>query len=248
MIWDKAEVLATLKKLHRQGADLSYNALARSMQSLVSASAYHCGSYRKAIEQAGIDYSSIARRPRWTKAGIIRLIKDAKRSGVDLHWSSIVKNRGELGRAAFAALQPRLFGSWDRALHAAGLDADEINRYRKWTKETVLSELKARHREALPLNSGALQKDDPSLHAAAVRHFRGYDDALRAAKLDPEKVRQRRQWTRAEVLRSLKLFKKSGRRVSDSTIRREEPALYGAAVRLFGSLTAARTVAGIKLG
>ena len=35
-------------------------------------------------------------------------------------------------RAAFASLQPRLFGSWDRALHGAGLDADEVNRYRKW--------------------------------------------------------------------------------------------------------------------
>jgi hypothetical protein len=246
MIWDKAEVLTALKKLHKQGADLSYNALARSMQSLVSAAAYHCGSYRKAIEQAGIEYSSIARRPRWTKTAIIKLIKEGKRGGTDLHWSSIVKNRGDLGKAAFASLQPRLFGSWDRALHAAGLDADEINRYRKWTKDTVLSELKARHREAMPINSGALQKDEPSLHAAAVRHFHSYDDALRAAKLDPEKVRQRKQWTRAEVTKALKLVKKSGKRVSDSTIRQEQPALYGAAVRLFGSFTAARTAAGIK--
>jgi len=41
---------------------------------------------------------------------------------------------------------------------------------------------------------------------------------------------------------------KSGKHVSDSTIRREHPALYGAAVRLFGSFTAARTAAGLKLG
>jgi hypothetical protein len=248
MIWNKAEVLATLKKLHKQGADLSYNALARTMQSLLSASAYHCGSYRKAIEQAGIDYSTIARRPRWTKTAIIKLIKEARRNGIDLHWSSIIKRRGDLAKAAFASLQPRLFGSWDRALHAAGLDADEINRYRKWTKDTVLAELKARHRETLPINSGTLQKDEPSLHAAAVRHFHAYDDALRAAKLDPEKVRQRKQWNRAEVIKSLKVLKKSGKRVSDSIIRREEPALYGAAIRLFGSFTTARTAAGIKIG
>ena len=248
MIWNKPEVLSTLKKLHRQGADLSYNALAKTMQSLVSASAYHCGSYRQAIEQAGIDYSTIARRPRWTKTAIIKLIKDAKRSGVDLHWSSIVRGKGELGKAAFASLQGRMFGSWDRALHAAGLDADEINRYQKWTKETVVTELKARHRESLPLNSGAVQKDEPSLHAAAVRHFSGYDQALRAAKLDPEKVRQRKQWSRAEVIKALKLAKKTGGNVSDSAMRREQPALYGAAVRLFGSFTAARTAAGIKIG
>jgi hypothetical protein len=247
MVWDKTEILATLKKLHRQGADLSYNAMAKKMQPLVSAAAYHFGSYRTAVEHSGLDYSEFVRRPRWTKTGIIKLIKEARRAGNELHWSAITQRRDELGKAAFAALQPRLFGSWDRALHAAGLDADDINRYRKWTRDTVVSELKARSRDSEPLNSGAIQKQDPGLHAAAVRHFNGFDEALRAAKLDPEKVRQRKIWDRSDVIKNLKLLKKSGKRMSDSTIRREHPALYGAAVRLFGSFTSARTAAGLKL-
>ena len=152
----------------------------------------------------------------------------------------MIQRRDELGRAAFASLQPRLFGSWDRALHAAGLDADDINRYRKWTRDTIVSELKTRSRDSEPLNSGAVQKDDPSLHAAAVRLFNGFDQALSAAKLDPGKIRQRRIWTRAVVLKELKGIKKSGGLVSDSAVRRDQPALYGAAVRLFGSFTAAR--------
>ena len=41
-------------------------------------------------------------------------------------------------KAAFASLQPRLFGSWDRALHGAGLDAEEVSRYRKWDADTVV--------------------------------------------------------------------------------------------------------------
>jgi hypothetical protein len=247
MVWDKNRILQTLKKLHKQGADLSYNALAKKMQSLVSAAAYHFGSYRQAVERAGIDYAEVIRRPRWSRASIIRLIKDAKRSGKELHWSAVTKRRDELGKAAFASLQPRLFGSWDRALHGAGLDADEVNRYRKWDKNTVISELKSRFREGEPLNSGAIQRDDPGLHAAAVRHFVGYDQALRAAKLDPDKVRQRRVWDRNDVIRGLKQARKSGRHLSDSTIRREQPALYGAAIRLFGSFTAARNAAGLKL-
>ncbi len=247
MVWDKPQILAALKKLHKQGADLSYNGLAKSSQSLVSASAYHFGSYRRAVEQAGIEYAEVSRRPRWTKGAIIRLIKEARREGRDLNWSSVIKGKDELGKAAFASLQPRLFGSWDRALHAAGLDSDDINRYRKWTRDTVVSELKARHRDAQPLNSGAIQQEDPSLHAAAVRHFKGYDEALRAAKLDPEKVRQRRIWERSDVIKGLKQVRKAGGRLSDSAIRREQPALYGAAVRLFGSFTAARAAAGMKL-
>jgi hypothetical protein len=222
MVWDKTEIIQTLKKLHRQGEDLSYNSMTGKMQSLVSAAAYHFGSYRIAIGQAGIDYADVARRPRWTKTAIIKLIKEAKRAGEPLHWSSVCKRRDELGKAGFAALQPRMFGSWDRALHAAGLDADEINQYRKWTRDTVVAELKARHRDAEPLNSGAIQKDDP------------------------EKVRQRKIWDRADVIKSLKAVKKTGKPVSDSTIRREHPALYGAAVRLFGSFTAARAASGFK--
>jgi hypothetical protein len=247
MVWNKASILQSLKQLHKQGEDLSYNALAKKNQSLVSAAAYHFGSFRAAVEKAGIDYSEFVRRPRWSKTTIIKLIKDARRAGEELHWSAITKRRDELGKAAFASLQPRLFGSWDRALHAAGLDADEVNRYRKWTRETVVSELKARHRDSEALNSGAIQKEDPSLHAAAVRHFKGYDEALLAAKIDPAKVRQRKTWEKTDVIKALRGIKKSGARLSDSVIRRDHPALYGAAVRLFGSFTTARASAGIKL-
>lgn len=246
MVWDKPEILKALKALHKEGADLSYNALAAKQQSLVSAAAYHFGSYRKAVDKAGIDYASVVRRPRWTKAAIIALVKRAKKDGADLHWSAVTKRRDEVGKAAFASLQPRLFGSWDRALTAAGLDADEVNRYRKWSKETIAFELRSRSREHQPLNSGALQRDEPGLHAAAVRHFGSYDGALRAAKLDPGKLRQRRAWTKETVRAALKDANKDGQHLSDSAMRQQDPALYGAAVRLFGSFTAARAAAGIK--
>src|SRR5437762_3026634 len=169
MVWDKPEILRAIKKLHKQGKDLSYNAMTRKSQPLVSAAAYHFGSYRAAVEKAGIDYSTVIRRPRWTRPMIIGLIKQAKRRGEDLHWSAVTRRRDDLGRAAFASLQPRLFGSWDRALHGAGLDADQVNRYRKWDRNTIVAELKERFSDEEPLSSGALQRDDPGAHAAAIR-------------------------------------------------------------------------------
>src|SRR3954466_9499877 len=102
--WDKAEILQALKKLYKEGKDLSYTQLAKKMQPLVSAAAYHFGSYRQAIEKAGIDYAEVVRRPRWTKPQIIRLIKQAKRDGSDLNWSAVTKRGDQLGRAAFASL------------------------------------------------------------------------------------------------------------------------------------------------
>lgn len=242
LTWEKSEILQALKKLHKEGKEMSYTQLAQKNQPLVSAAAYHFGSYRVAIEKAGIDYNDVVRRPRWTKQEIIKLVKAAKRDGQDLHWSAVTKRRDELGRAAFASLQERLFGSWDRALSAAGLDSDEISQYRKWDKESIAYELKSRSKEGEPLNSGAVQKEDPGLHAAAVRHFGGYDEALRAAKVDPAKIRRRQRWSKEEVAKQLKAFaKKHG--VTDAALREHHPALYGAALRFFGSISEAREAA-----
>src|SRR5258706_969168 len=98
MLWDKPKIKSQLKRLHRAGANLSYNALARRNQSLVSAAAYHFGSYRAAVEATGIDYAEVTRRPRWSKQSIIRLIKHARRAAQDLHWSAVTKRGDELAR------------------------------------------------------------------------------------------------------------------------------------------------------
>jgi hypothetical protein len=246
MVWDKALIIKELNKLHLAKKDLSYTALAKTRQSLVSAAAYHFGCYRHAIHAAGLKYDQIIRRPRWTRAGIIALIKQAKRKNHDLHWAAVTRRRDELGKAAFAALQIRLFGNWQRALHAAGLDGDEVARYRRWDRNSISFELKGRAREEEPLSSGALQAEDPGLHAAAVRHFESYDNALRYAGLNPHKYRRRRSWTKSEILKAIRQASKDGGSLSDSAVRHQNPALYGAAIREFGAFTTARTVAGVK--
>jgi hypothetical protein len=246
MIWTKPRIVEELRQLHEKGAKLSYNALAKRKQSLVSAAAYHFGSYREAVIKAGIPYDEVLRRPRWSKQTIIAEIKKARRKGTALHWSAVSKRRDELGKAAFASLQPRLFGQWHLALHAAGLDADEISQYRAWDRNTVVFELKARASDREALNSGALQREDPGLHAAAVRYFGTYDKALKAAKLDPQALRLRKRWNKPTVLAAIKAAGKRGTHLSDSALRQQYPALYGAAVRLFGTYTAARDAAGVK--
>ncbi len=193
MKWDKTAILRRIRQLYKKDVDLSYNALARREQSLVSAAAYHFGSYRSAVGRAGIDYADVTRRPRWTRQRIIQQIKDGRRKNVNLNWSAVIKRKDELGKAAFASLQRRLFGGWDRALHAAGLHSDEVSLYRQWDRPTVAFELRERFVHEDSVSSGDLQKDDPALHAAAFRYFGSYDKALKAAKIDPADVRKRRK-------------------------------------------------------
>lgn len=247
MRWDNERIIKRLKSLHKTGRPMAYSKLAKREQSLLSAATYHFGSYRKALTAAGLEYREILQRPRWTRARIIAQIKQARRAGTDLHWSAVTRRGDELSRAAFAALQERLFGSWVRALHAAGLDADDIARYRNWNRNTVAFELRSRAQDGDSLSSGALQKDDPGLHAAAIRYFENYDAALRAAKLEPADHRLRRSWNKRDIVAALKKCHRDGMRISDTQIRRNNGALYGAAVRLFGSFTAARQAAGLRL-
>lgn len=247
MRWEKQSILRELRSLHSRGRDLSYNAMAAANQKLVSAGAYHFGSYRAAVEKAGLDYAMILKRPRWTRKRIIGLIKTARRAERELHWSAVTRRGDELSRAAFASVQKRLFGGWDRALHAAGLDADEICCYRTWDRNTVAFELRSRKVDRESLSSGDLQKEDPSLHAAAVRYFGSYPAALRAAGVAPDSVRHRKRWDRATVLAGLrKVLRKRGPRgnlASGASIRRTDPKLHAAAVRLFGSIVKAMRAA-----
>ncbi|MCS7033850.1 MAG: hypothetical protein NZ561_07625 [Phycisphaerae bacterium] len=193
MRWSKPAILREIRTLYRRKVDLSYHAMARQRQALVSAAAYHFGSYAMAVEKAGIDYATIRRRPWWTRQRIIARIKQARRQNLDLHWSAVVRRRDELGRCAFAALQKRLFGGWDRALHAAGLHAEEVSLYRQWDRASIAYELRARYLDGEPMNSACVQREEPALHAAAIRYFGSYDRALRAARIDPAKVRKRRK-------------------------------------------------------
>jgi hypothetical protein len=143
-------------------------------------------------------------------------------------------------------VKKRLFGKWDDALFAAGAAPDEVRRYQKWDAGHVLSELRQRAEQNRAVNSAAIQKEIPGLYGAAVRHFKSFDAALTAAKIDPCQVYQRRAWSPKDVVRELKQFEREHGYVSLKSVRRENPAFLRAARRHFGDLAAACEQAGVK--
>lgn len=233
MKWTRDAILARLKKLAKQKQSLAYSAVKKTELSLLSAAAYHFGSYAKAVEEAGVWYRDQMRRPRWTKQTVIAAVKKARKKGVELNWASVARRRDELGKAARASISKRLFGSWARTLQASGVDPDEVAVYRKWDKPSIAFDLRLRAQDDEPMNSAALQKDDPGLHAAALRHYGSLADALKAARVDAEAAAVRHRWTKAEVLAGLKKALRGKAR--PSLVRTSDPKLHGAARRLFGS-------------
>jgi len=237
--WDSGLVARTIRQLHEQGVDVSYGSMVKSHQPVVLAARHYFGSYKLAVETAGIDYASIRLRPKWTAVKVIKMVRDAAETGVALNHRAVFDRGDDLGKAAIAASRTRLFGSWDDTLFAAGLDPKKIARQKKWSANTVLHVLSARRSLNQPLNGAAVQKEIPSLYMAAVRWFGSYDQALAAAAINPDQVRLIKKWTRARVVRGLREFQTLHGWISYRSLHRADEALLSATRRFFGTFTQA---------
>lgn len=244
--WDSGLIARTIRNAYRKGQDVSYNAMARVNQGLISASNYYYGSYRKAVAAAGIDYAEIRRKPRWTRDRVVEAIQQAHRAKQDLSWAKVSHRRDELGCAAKAAIRERIFGNWNDALKKAGLDPEEVSRYRHWPPARIKKELKARAKRKEPLNSKMIQIDLPGLYGAAVRQFGTFEEALRQCGVDPDKITQRRVWDRPAVAAGLREFEKTFGIVSQAMLRRLDSGLMRAVRIWFGDLNAAVKYAKVK--
>ena len=58
-------------------------------------------------------------------------------AGEELNYGSVQQNHLKLLRAA-----TRYFGSWKDAIEFAGLNYDEIRRYRVWSEDKILSKIR----------------------------------------------------------------------------------------------------------
>ncbi len=190
MRWTRKSIIAEIKRLHSEGERLNYSAAEANHLNLVRAAAWHYGTWRRAIETAGIDYEGLSRYQRWNKQRIIERIQELHKQGADLSWRSVST---ELDPSlAAAALRPNGFSSWREAVIAAGIDVEEVTRYKYWDNEKVLKAIKARKRNGEPMSSKSLQTTDQSLFCAARRRFGSWDGALEAAGYNADKIRLRR--------------------------------------------------------
>ena len=116
--WSAEEVLTTIQGL----SDRSAKAVQRSTPALYGAAVRIFGSWRAAIGAAGQDYGGIRkRRPPgfWTGDRISQDILNL----TDRSSSVIRKDRADLYSAAL-----RIYGSWQKAVEAAGFNYSQILR------------------------------------------------------------------------------------------------------------------------
>ncbi len=166
-IWSRSTIIAAIRAEARAGHELSYSRIEKRVPSLLHAAERIFGHWASAVEAAGFDYNDIRRYRRWTRDRVIERIREWDRKNADLSWHH-VSNVLDPPLAA-AALHADRFSSWSEALREAGLDPDNVSRYRRWTLPAIQDELSTLAHQGVNLDQETLAQEAPALLAAIYR-------------------------------------------------------------------------------
>lgn len=122
--WTRERIIARIKELHAQGVDLSWRNVCLHVDAQLAAAATkksHFGSWREALESAGLDYDSIRRYREWDDERILQQVRELHQDGKGLNAKTMEQEDIALITAA-----RRRFDSWHKTLTAAGLDYKQI--------------------------------------------------------------------------------------------------------------------------
>jgi hypothetical protein len=177
-------IIREIRRLVSGPVKLTAAAVSRRNRRLYHAAIRHFGSWRQALEAAGVNPNNIrtySKQERPSRQDIIDILLERAAQGLALRWIDVCcENR------ALAVVVKTTFKSWSKALHAAGL-ISQPRRHKlptKWSQEAVIAALKTRHEQRLPLRG--ISQHDEALYTAARRCFGGLHEALSAAGLELE--------------------------------------------------------------
>src|SRR6266550_4668180 len=111
--WSKDEIGLEILRLYAARQPLSYGEVEKNHLRLLRAATRYFGSWKAAIEFAGLDYDQIRRYRVWTPDRIVEEIQKYHREGHDLSWRHVSTSLNPA--LAAAAIRKHRFGSWDRS-------------------------------------------------------------------------------------------------------------------------------------
>lgn len=116
--WTKQSIIQEICVI----SDYSAKSAQRVRPELYGAAVRHFGSWKKAIEASGLDYQRVRKKHPlgyWSAQTVIEQIGKLQK----MHSAFVRKNNADLYNAGL-----RIFGSWEKAIAAAGLDYKSIKR------------------------------------------------------------------------------------------------------------------------
>jgi len=169
----------------------------------------------------------------WSREEVINRIRSLANRGARIHLAGVAG----LGEWHLIRAASHFFGSWRAAVKAAGFDYDKVRADKLWTREKVMRMIRKLYRQGKPLNSRAVQINEPALFAAACHDhlFGGWAKAVEASGLDYERIRRYEQWDEARLRQEVAAAERAGLSLNAKSIFRSRPHLYWAGCRRYGS-------------
>lgn len=168
------------------------------------------GSWDVVLDRVGVDadlvksWRSLPRRFK-SKKEVVALIQERHLKGLPLNTHALTRGVDREARDhSLLRAGYDYFGSWPKAIKAAGINPKQICQQLKQakypTKASVIVEIKRRHEKGLSLTHSALAKGpekarDSVLVLAGIRHFGNWDSALEKAGFSRESISPPRQPT-----------------------------------------------------
>lgn len=100
---------------------------------------------------------------------------------------------------------------------------------------SVVNKIKEYHKANVQLNYKNIVSIDGKLHAAAVRKFGAWKNAVSACDIEYNDITKKKTWDNLSVTDEVKEFYKTNRKLNASFVRTENFSLYHAGSKLFGS-------------
>lgn len=147
----------------------------------------------------------------YDRSSLIRIIRRIHRQKGDLSWTGIRNARPDVLAATHYH-----FGSWRRAVYAAGINYKLEKRVRnwEWDRERVREALLRCRRRGEPMNYNDFERRHRKLIHVALYYFRTWRAALASIGVDHDKVRKQRQWDVPTILREIGQLHRQGKDLS----------------------------------
>jgi len=181
---------------------------------------------------------------RWSAERVLNEIRQWKEKGEALYANHVRLNYQELLAASI-----RYYGSWQKAVEAAGISYEAVRKYRKWSKEVIVEEIRdlAARGFDLSFRSMALSQHNSMVYAAIrPKYFGDWRAALEAAGLASEEIYRYRSWDMEGILEEIRRLQTEGADLSSKSMDESSNKLIATARRRFGNWGRALESAGIN--
>lgn len=233
--WTRPRLIAEIRRLHRAGHPLR---LTVAPIKLVRAAEKVIGSWKSAVEEAGLKYDDLLLLNRWNRKKIITTIWKLAEDGVPLDATSIRRNYFSL----FCATKLWFKSNWGNALEAAGINPEEHKKHRgRWDRKKAGVWVQKQFEKGQSI----LARDIPAdLKNFAQYHINGGWAGFVESLGISYPGKRDRNWTRDLVLEEIRRIQSESEPLNYSAVKISDSNLLRKALEFFGKWDSARAAAG----